>query len=135
MTKLANTLVGFLLIEHIYIFVLEVFFWNTPYGHRTFAMTPEFAAASEILAMNQGVYNGFLAAGLAWGFLTRERNHAWSIKLFFSFCILIAGVVGGTTALPKIYVIQALPGLFTIIALIISHTRDNQHTSTASRRV
>jgi putative membrane protein len=126
MKIVANVLVSFLLLEHVYIYVIEVFFWNTPFGHRTFMLTPEFAAASQALAVNQGVYNGFLAAGLLWGFLTSEKKQALQIKLFFTSCIFIAGIVGGATALPKIYFIQALPALLTIIALVASNWTKNQ---------
>ena len=92
---------------HVYILVLEMFLWNTPRGRRAFGLTPEFAAQSKVLAANQGLYNGFLAAGLIWGLVLREQGH--DITVFFLTCVLLAGVYGAVTANKRILIVQALP--------------------------
>jgi putative membrane protein len=106
--------VGLVALEHVYIMVLEMFLWNTPKGMATFNTTPEFAQASASLAANQGLYNGFLAAGLIWGLATGNRT----FKLFFLACVIVAGVFGAVTALPKIFFIQALPAIVAM-ALVL----------------
>jgi putative membrane protein len=92
---------------HVYFLVLEMFLWTKPYGRRVFGLTPEKAEATKSLAANQGLYNGFLAAGLAWGLSLGADGYA--IKLFFLGCIIIAGIFGAATANRKILYIQALP--------------------------
>ena len=99
--------VGLVALEHVYIMVLEMFLWTTPKGLATFNLTPEFARASASLAANQGLYNGFLAAGLLFGLFTNNRT----FKLFFLACVTVAGLYGAATALPKIFFIQALPAM------------------------
>lgn len=111
---IANLLTGLIGLFHIGILVLEMFFWNHPIGQRIFNMSPEVAAASQTLAMNQGLYNGFLAAGLFWGLLTRRTD----IKIFFLTCVVIAGVFGGLTAKLSIIFTQGLPALIAL-ALVI----------------
>lgn len=86
-------------IEHAYILVLEMFFWNKPLGLKTFNLTQELADATTVLAANQGLYNGFLAAGLFWGLFTGNRL----FKIFFLVCVIVAGVFGAATAVPKIF--------------------------------
>jgi len=115
MRRISDTLIAILALEHIYILYIEMFAWNTPKGHAAFNLTPEFAAASAPLAANQGLYNGFLAAGLIWGLVTRDRPESSRIKIFFSACVMIAGLYGGATALPKIYFLQALPGFLALV--------------------
>lgn len=105
-TIAANLLTGLVALAHFGFLVLEMFFWNHPVGQRIFAMTPEFAAKSAILAANQGLYNGILAAGLVWGLVARRRD----VKLFFLACVVVAGIFGGLTAKPSIFFTQALPG-------------------------
>src|SRR5258706_16445149 len=102
-TNIAVTLVAFL---HAYFLILEMFLWEKPFGLRTFGLTPEFAAASKALAANQGLYNGFLAAGLVWGLSLGIAGEA--IKIFFLCCVIIAGVFGGLTVNRKIILVQAL---------------------------
>lgn len=104
-------------LSHIGFMILEMFLWTRPIGLKIFHMTPEAAEATKVLASNQGLYNGFLAAGLLWGFLGRN----YEIHLFFLICILIAGIWGGLTASPTIYFVQALPALITlgVFALIM----------------
>ena len=105
---------------HLYFMVLEMFFWEKPLGMRTFGIKPEFAKASRTLAANQGLYNGFLAAGLTWGlFMGMSGN---PIKIFFLICIVIAGVFGALTANRKILFIQALPALTALLFIWIADT-------------
>ena len=108
MSVAADIGVGIVALLHVYFLVLEMFLWDKPFGLRTFGMTPETAAATKPLAMNQGLYNGFLAAGLIWGlWLGGGGLH---VKLFFLACVIIAGVFGALTASRKILWVQAVPG-------------------------
>ena len=118
MQTLASILVALVAAIHLYILVLEMFLWNTPKGHRAFGTTPEFAAATQVLAANQGLYNGFLAAGLIWGLSLGSAGQ--SIQLFFLACVTVAGIYGGLTASRKILLIQALPGLAGMAAVWLS---------------
>jgi putative membrane protein len=116
MTTAANIVIAGVTILHLYFLVLEMFLWNHPVGRKTFKMTKEFSESSATLAANQGLYNGFLAAGLVWGLVSGE----FSVKSFFLICILIAGVFGGFTAKRSILYIQALPALLGLILLYFS---------------
>ena len=118
MTTLANTAVALVALLHVYFLVLEMFLWDKPRGLRTFRLTPEFAAASKSLAANQGLYNGFLAAGLLWGLALGVDGNA--IKIFFLSCITLAGVFGAFTANPKILWVQALPGAIALALVLFS---------------
>jgi putative membrane protein len=113
---IATILIGLVALIHIYIVVLEMLLWDTPRGRKAFGLTPEFAAQSKVLAANQGLYNGFLVAGLVWGLLLGEAG--FSIKLFFLACVLIAGLYGAATASRKILYIQAAPAALAILALL-----------------
>jgi putative membrane protein len=113
----ANIAVALVALLHLYFLVLEMYFWDKPLGRRAFGLTPEFAAASKALAANQGLYNGFLAAGLVWGMLSGDGGR--SIKLFFLGCIIIAGIFGAMTASRKILWVQALPGAVAM-ALVLA---------------
>jgi len=93
MTLLTDSMVALVALLHLYFLVLEMFLWEKPLGLRTFGIKPEFAKASRSLAANQGLYNGFLAAGLMWGIA--EGAHGDSIKIFFLLCVVIAGIFGG----------------------------------------
>jgi putative membrane protein len=106
----ADLLVGLVALLHIYFLVLEMFLWDKPKGMKTFGLTPEKAAITKSLAMNQGLYNGFLAAGLAWGIYAA----AFDFKVFFLACVVIAGVFGALTASRKILWVQAVPGLVAL---------------------
>jgi len=108
MTTIASIAVALVALLHLYFLVLEIFFWDKPFGLRTFGLTPEFARASKSLAANQGLYNGFLAAGLLWGLSLGEAGN--SIKLFFLGCVVVAGVFGALTASRKILWVQGFPG-------------------------
>ncbi|HET7775552.1 MAG TPA: DUF1304 domain-containing protein [Azospira sp.] len=103
---------------HLYILVLEMFLWETPRGRKAFGLTPEFAAATRVLAGNQGLYNGFLAAGLAWGVWLGAPGNA--IKLFFLGCVVVAGLYGAATANRKILFIQALPGAVALALVLLA---------------
>ena len=107
--------VALVAIEHVYILVLEMFLWTRPLGLKTFNLTPEFAQATATLAANQGLYNGFLAAGLFWGLFTNNR----SFKLLFLACVIVAGVFGGMTAAPKIMLTQALPAVIALLLVLL----------------
>lgn len=97
--------------------ILEMFLWDKPAGLRAFGQTREQAAASKTLAANQGLYNGFLAAGLLWGLYLGDAG--FDFKLFFLLCVVIAGLYGGLTVNKKILYIQALPALIALIILIV----------------
>ncbi len=120
MKTIARLLILFVAIEHVGILILEMFFWNHPVGQRIFGMTPEVSAASAVLAANQGLYNGFLAAGLLWGLLSDRRN----VKLFFLGCVITAGVFGGLTAKTSILITQALPAILALGFTLISHEKE-----------
>jgi putative membrane protein len=113
---IAALLTGLVAFIHVYIVILEMLWWDTPRGHKAFGLTPEFAARSKVLAANQGLYNGFLVAGLAWGLWLGADGFA--IKLFFLACVLVAGLFGAATASRKILYIQALPAALAIAALL-----------------
>lgn len=119
MNILANILVALVAVLHVGFLVLEMFLWTTPFGLRTFNLTPEFAAASAALAANQGLYNGFLAAGLLWGLTAREA--AFAIKVFFLVCVIIAGVFGAATAKTTILFVQALPAAVALLIVWLSN--------------
>ena len=108
----ADIVVGLVALLHVYFLVLEMFLWDKPRGLRTFGLTPEFAAASKSLAANQGLYNGFLAAGLAWGLTLGAGGD--SIRIFFLACVVIAGIFGAATASRRILWVQALPGAMAL---------------------
>lgn len=116
MKIVADLVIAIVAILHLGFLVLEMFLWNHPIGRKTFKMTQEVAESSATLAANQGLYNGFLAAGLVWGLL----SGAFSVKLFFLVCILIAGIFGGFTAKRSILYIQALPALMALLLLYLS---------------
>jgi putative membrane protein len=107
MQTIADIVVGVVALLHLYFLVLEMFLWDKPFGLRTFGMTPERAATTKSLAMNQGLYNGFLAAGLIWGLLPGPAGFA--VKVFFLACVIVAGVFGAITASRKILWVQAVP--------------------------
>jgi putative membrane protein len=99
---------------HLYFLVLEMFLWTRPLGRRVFGNEPEFAEASKVLAANQGLYNGFLAAGLVWGLVDDLDN----VKLFFLACVIVAGAYGAATVSRRILVVQALPALVGFVLVL-----------------
>ncbi|MEK8127290.1 DUF1304 domain-containing protein [Paenibacillus filicis] len=120
MSILSLILVGLVALEHIYILFLEMFMWATPKGMKTFGTTREFAEASKSLAANQGLYNGFLAAGLIWGLLYPDAVVAGQIQLFFLICVLVAAIFGGLTAKRSIMLVQGGPALLAILAVLLT---------------
>ena len=113
MHLIANILVVLVAVLHLGFLALEMFFWDHPFGRKRFGMTPEYSKASASLAANQGLYNGFLAAGLIWGLVTSNTP----VQLFFLICVLVAGIYGGLTTRRTILYIQALPGLLALITV------------------
>ena len=115
MKKAATALVALVAIEHLYFLVLEMFLWTRPQGLRTFGLTPELAEQTAVLAANQGLYNGFLAAGLIWSLVRKQDG--FPIRVFFLSCVIVAGIFGAVTAKPSILFVQAAPAL---VALLVS---------------
>ena len=116
MTTAANIAIGLVALLHAYFLVLEMFLWDKPFGRRVFKTTPEYAAASKTLAANQGLYNGFLAAGLLWGLALGPAGV--DVKVFFLACVIIAGVFGAVTVSRSILFVQALPGIIALALLL-----------------
>jgi putative membrane protein len=127
MKTLASILTAFIAIEHVGILVLEMFFWDHPFGRRVFGMSPEVSGASAVLAMNQGLYNGFLAVGLIWSLLSKRLD----VRIFFLSCVVIAGLFGGATAKASILITQAFPAAVAV-ALTIWLIRDAGSPESAS---
>lgn len=103
----ADILVGLVAALHVWFLVLEMFLWTKPYGRRAFGLTEEKAQLTKVFAMNQGLYNGFLAAGLVWGLVAGVEGYI--IKVFFLGCVIVAGIFGGATVGRKILWVQAVP--------------------------
>lgn len=118
MSVIANIVVGLIAVLHVYILVLEMFLWDKPAGLRAFGQTLEVAKVSKVLAANQGLYNGFLAAGLFWGLALGENGT--SVKVFFLLCVLVAGLYGAATASRKILFVQAIPAAIGLLLLLLS---------------
>ena len=114
---IANVLVGLVAAIHLYILVLEMFLWDTPYGRKVFGNSREFATASKVLAANQGLYNGFLAAGLIWGLSIGPAGHA--VQLFFLGCVVVAGLYGAMSVGIKILFVQAVPAALAAAAVLL----------------
>ena len=117
MIWIANALVARVAAAHVYFLVLEMFLWTRPLGLKTFRNSPEKAADSAVLAANQGLYNGFLAAGLVWGLIQGTPGFAFQIKAFFLLCVIVAGVYGASTVSRRILYVQAAPAVLALILL------------------
>lgn len=115
MTLAADILIGLVAALHVYFLVLEMFLWEKPLGLKVFGQTLEKAQASKVLAANQGLYNGFLAAGLVWGL--SQGSAGLDIKAFFLACVLVAGIFGAATANRRILFVQALPAALGLVLL------------------
>ncbi|NHQ84009.1 DUF1304 domain-containing protein [Chromobacterium vaccinii] len=115
MSLAANLVIALVALLHVYFLILEMFLWDKPLGMKTFRLTPERARDTKVLAANQGLYNGFLAAGLAWGLW--QGAFGFQIKLFFLACVLAAGVFGAATVNRRILFVQALPAALGIALL------------------
>jgi len=118
MPTLARILVALVALLHVYFLVLEMFLWTKPAGRRAFGTTQEQAEQSKVLAMNQGLYNGFLAAGLIWGLTLGDAGRG--VVIFFLLCVIAAGVFGAVTASRKILYVQAMPALAALGALVVA---------------
>jgi putative membrane protein len=103
---------------HIVFLIMEMFLWTKPSGRRIFGITREFAAQTKIMAANQGLYNGFLAAGLLWGLIFQQPSNDTSV--FFLVCVVVAGVYGGLTVKPVIFFVQALPAAIALLLVLES---------------
>ena len=114
---IANVLVALVAALHVYFLVLEMFLWIKPLGLKTFRNTPEKAADSAVLAANQGLYNGFLAAGLVWGLVQGVPGFSLEIKTFFLLCVIVAGIYGAATVSRRILYVQAAPAAIALILL------------------
>ncbi|MGB7815597.1 MAG: DUF1304 domain-containing protein [Methylotenera sp.] len=118
MQTASNIVIALVALLHVYFLVLEMFLWDKPAGLRAFRQSKEAAAASKVLAANQGLYNGFLAAGLFWGLSLGVAGA--SIKVFFLCCILVAGLYGAATVGKKILFVQAVPAAIGLALLLMS---------------
>lgn len=116
MQAAAAVLVGLVGLIHVYILVLEMFWWTTPKGRKAFGLTQEFADATKVLAANQGLYNGFLAAGLFWGLVRGDVP----TQLFFLGCVFVAGLYGAATASRRILFVQSVPAAVAALAVVMS---------------
>jgi len=119
MNTAAALATGLVALLHLYFLVLEMFLWTKPYGRRVFGLTPEFAQASRSLAANQGLYNGFLAAGLVWGLALDDDG--FGVTVFFLGCVVVAGIFGAITANRKILFVQALPGAVALVLVWLAN--------------
>jgi putative membrane protein len=105
---------------HVYFLILEMFLWTRPLGLKTFRNSIEKATESAVLAANQGLYNGFLAAGLVWGLVHGAPGFGFQIKVFFLLCVFVAGVYGAVSVSRKILFVQALPAVIALILLTLA---------------
>jgi putative membrane protein len=120
MEKVADVLVFVTALEHLWFLVLEMFLWTKPLGRRTFRLSEEQARSTAALAANQGLYNGFLAAGLVWSMLA-PPPYAFYLKIFFLSCVVVAGVFGAFTVSRRILAVQALPAGVALVLLHLPH--------------
>ena len=120
MNIVALVLVGLVAALHAYFLVLEMFLWTAPRTRAAFGTTAEFAEASKALAANQGLYNGFLAAGLVYGMIADDPV-GFAMRVFFLVCVIVAGLYGAATASRRILLVQALPGALALAAVLIAH--------------
>jgi putative membrane protein len=119
MSLAAAVLTGLVALLHAYFLVLEMFLWATPYGQKTFGRTKEEQEQTKVLAANQGLYNGFLAAGLVWTYFL-EPPTARAVRIFFLVCIVVAGAYGGATASRKILFVQAVPAAVALALVVFA---------------
>lgn len=116
---LANVLIGLVALLHTWFLVLEMFLWQKPLGRKTFGMNAEKAEITSVLAKNQGLYNGFLVAGLVWSLVGAPEMHQ-PLATFFLGCVVVAGAYGAATVSPRIFVVQAVPALAALAALYLA---------------
>ena len=127
MQRIASIAVALMGLLHVYIMVLEMFFWNTAYGMRVFGIAPQLAADSVMLAANQGLYNGFLAAGLFWGLMYSSKVSGYHIQLFFLACIFVAGIYGAVTAKFSILFVQTVPAAIVVALVVVAMQKRHSH--------
>ena len=120
MILIANVLVALVAALHVFFLILEMFLWDKPQGLKVFRNTPEKAEITKVLAANQGLYNGFLAAGLVWGLVHGNPAFAFQIKAFFLLCVIVAGAYGAATVSSRILMVQALPAVIALAALFLA---------------
>lgn len=120
MILIANVLVALVAALHVLFLILEMFLWDKPQGMKVFRNTPEKAEITKVLAANQGLYNGFLAAGLIWGLVHGNPAFAFQIKAFFLLCVIVAGAYGAATVSSRILLVQALPAAVALAALFLT---------------
>jgi putative membrane protein len=118
METISKILVAVVALEHLYFLYLEMFLWTKPSGMKTFGLSKEFAEQSKGLAANQGLYNGFLAAGLLWSILHPNKDSGQEIAIFFLVCVIVAAVYGGLTVKRSILFIQGLPALIALVVVL-----------------
>lgn len=116
---IVNILAGVVALLHIYFMYLEMFLWTKPKGLAIFGNSPEKAKDSAVLAANQGLYNGFLAAGLIWGIAHPDPSIGLQVKIFFFLCVLVAGLYGAKTVTKRIFFIQALPAIIGLASCLL----------------
>ena len=119
MSAITDITVFVVALLHVAFLVLEMFLWNTPHGHKIFGLKPEFAASTSKLAANQGLYNGFIAAGLFWSLVA---SYGYELKLFFLGCVIIAGIYGGLTTSRSILWLQAMPGVIALVLVFLAQS-------------
>jgi putative membrane protein len=113
--------VGIIAALHLYFLVLEMFLWTTPRGRKTFGTSPEEAETTKVLAANQGLYNGFLAAGLVWSLVSGSGDARFQFQVFFLLCVIAAGIYGAATVSKRILVVQAVPAVVTLVLVLLAH--------------
>ena len=113
MSTIALVLIGLVALLHLYFLVLEMFLWTRPLGLKTFRNTPEKAEVTRVLAANQGLYNGFLAAGLLWGLVTAQ----WNVVVFFLLCVVVAALYGAWSVSRRIFYVQGVPAIAALAAI------------------
>ena len=116
MDVVANVLVVLVAALHAWFLVLEMFLWTKPIGRKTFGLDPEFADETRVLAANQGLYNGFLVAGLVWGLVADKTD----VLVFFLLCVVVAGLYGAATVSRRILLVQALPAALALVAVLVA---------------
>ncbi|WP_453944678.1 DUF1304 domain-containing protein [Bradyrhizobium sp. USDA 372] len=117
---IANVLVALVAALHVFFLALEMFLWDKPLGLKVFRNSPEKAEITKVLAANQGLYNGFLAAGLIWGLVHGNPAFAFQIKAFFLLCVMVAGAYGAATVSTRILMVQALPAAIALVAMFLA---------------
>jgi putative membrane protein len=120
MTIIANILIAATALLHVGFLVLEMFLWTAPHGRKVFRMSQERAEATKVLAANQGLYNGFLAAGLVWSLIASPPEFAFQLKLFFLVCVIVAAIYGAWSVKPRIFLVQGSPAILALLFTVLA---------------